>query len=291
MAVIWAAIFIAAVLAFVIHVLAQHWQKLLRDQSWTIRRLLERVRNLESMADPMFLQRLNEASPMPLEQVYTLTLRLDDHFWSDAVRASEEDRAFIRENGSFVGSIKIERWRSHTVVTVKEVLPDKKASGWQTRSLDFYSDPARNTDTFQLWEIALSRSGLSLERPPYLELILHGNSIELWGHLASGAGRPSGNGRHGTPDREDVIFFRVPLDMAQLAEFRSHDPAEAANGHGNPIMFEPGASGKSWRAFYSDRDDALGFEWQLRVHDLTKRSEWERWKILESGPPIPLERD
>src|ERR1039457_2168628 len=185
MDILWTAVGIAVIVAFVFYVLAQHWQRLLRQQNWTIRRLFERVQSLEEMADPEWRRRLSDAVPVPLEQVFTLSFRLDDRFWHDAVRSTEDDLKFIREYGSFVGAVKLERWRSHTVATITEVLPDRKATGWQTRALDFYPDPARNGDALSLWELALSRSGLSAERPPSLELQLRANSLELRGHLIS----------------------------------------------------------------------------------------------------------
>jgi len=282
MEILWPALGIAVIVVFVFYVLAQHWQRVLRQQNWTVRHLFERVRNLEAVADPQFLQRLTEAAPMPLEQVFTLSFRFDDRFWHDAVHASEDDRKFIREYGSFVGSVKLERWRSHTVATITEVLPDRKSTGWQTRTLDFYSDPAKSGDALTLWELALSRPGPSAERPPSLELLLSGNSMELCGHFIPPSGKDFGNG-HGSvpPDWDDVVFFRVPLDTAQLAMFRSHDPASTgSNGNGNNGNGD--ATANSWEAFYSGRNEDLGTEWQLRLRDLTKKSEWERWKILET---------
>jgi hypothetical protein len=282
MEILWPALGIAVIVVFVFYVLAQHWQRVLRQQNWTVRHLFERVRNLEAVADPQFLQRLTEAAPMPLEQVFTLSFRFDDRFWHDAVHASEDDRKFIREYGSFVGSVKLERWRSHTVATITEVLPDRKSTGWQTRTLDFYSDPAKSGDALTLWELALSRPGPSAERPPSLELLLRGNSMELCGHFIPPSGKDFGNG-HGSvpPDWDDVVFFRVPLDTAQLAMFRSHDPASTgSNGNGNNGNGD--ATANSWEAFYSGRNEDLGTEWQLRLRDLTKKSEWERWKILET---------
>ncbi len=172
MDILWTAVGIAVIVVFVFYVLAQHWQRLLRQQNWTIRRLFERVQSLEEMADPEWRRRLSDAVPVPLEQVFTLSFRLDDRFWHDAVRATEDDLKFIREYGSFVGAVKLERWRSHTVATITEVLPDRKATGWQTRALDFYPDPANSGDALSLWELALSRPGLSAERPPSLELLL-----------------------------------------------------------------------------------------------------------------------
>lgn len=283
MDILWTAVGIAVIVAFVFYVLAQHWQRLLRQQNWTIRRLFERVQSLEEMADPEWRRRLSDAVPVPLEQVFTLSFRLDDRFWHDAVRSTEDDLKFIREYGSFVGAVKLERWRSHTVATIAEVLPDRKATGWQTRALDLYPDPARNGDALSLWELALSRPGLSAERPPSLELLLRANSLELRGHLISAAPDPSGNGHAAAADNGDVLFFRVPLDTAGLAEFRSHDPADSAgNGNGNAAGGEAGVNGNSWQAFYSHHNEELGIEWQLRLRDLTRKSEWERWKILES---------
>jgi hypothetical protein len=269
----------------VFFVLAQHWQRVLRQQSWTIRRLLERVRDLEEMTDPEFRRRLNESAPLPLEQVFTLTFRLSDRFWHDALHTTEDDMRFIREFGSFVGSVKLERWRSHTVATITEVLPDRKATGWQTRSLDFYPDAAKSGGALTLWELALARPGLSAERPPSLELVLRENSVDLIGHLTGGA---SANGNRTQTGHEEAMLFRVPLDTSLLAEFRSHDPSDGAdNGSGNSGTDEILASANSWHAFYSGRNDDLGIEWQLRLRDLNKKSEWERWKILESAA-MPL---
>jgi hypothetical protein len=284
MDVLWPALAIAAIVVFVFYILAQHWQRILRQQAFTIRRLFERVRDLEEMADPEFRRRIGEAAPVPLERVFTLSFRLADRFWRDALHASEEDRQFVRECGSFVGSVKLELWRSHMVATITEVLPDQKTAGWQTRSLDFYSDPAKTSATLTLWELALSRPGLSAERPPSLELVLRRNSMELCGHLAHRGNGASENDDRVSSGQDDVVFFRVPLDTAQLAEFRSHDPAgNGNNGNGSPGTTEMPGNGNSWEAFYSHRDEELGIEWQLRLRDLTKKSEWERWGILDTA--------
>jgi hypothetical protein len=274
------ALLIAIGLAFVVFVLVQHSQRILRHQSGSIKRLLERMRNLESISDPMFLQRLNEAAPMPLEQIFTISFRLDDVFWTRALRASDEVRRFVREYGSFVGSVKLERWRSHTVATIAEIPPDRKATGWQTRSLELYSDPARANDSCTLWEMPLAPAGAGAERPPSLELLLRANTVEFLGHLAPNDGSTEGNGHDGSAF-EDVVFFRIPLDTAQLARFRAEDPAANGNGHGE--KHELSRLAKSWQTFYLGGDETLGIEWQLRMHDLTKKSEWERWKILESA--------
>src|SRR5271170_5129056 len=197
MEILWPALGIAVIVVFVFYVLAQYWQRLLRQQNWTIRHLFERVQSLEELSDPEWRRKISEAAPVPLEQVFTFTFLLGDRFWRDALRLSEDDQKFVHEYGSFVGAIKLERWRSHTVATITEVLPDRKATGWQTRSLDFYSDPFKGGDTVLLWELALARLGLSAERPPSLELVLRTNSLELRGRSLSAAA--SGNG-HGAAD-------------------------------------------------------------------------------------------
>jgi hypothetical protein len=287
MDILWPALCIAAIVVFVFYVLAQHWQRLLRQQNWTIGKLLDRVQSLEQMADPVWRHRLSEAAPLPLEQVLNFSFSLGDRFWRDTICVSEDDRRFIREFGSLVGSVKLERWRSHTVATITEVLPDRKSTGWQTRSLDFYADTSTSAEALSLWELALARPGVSIERPPSLELVLRANAIELRGHFVDLGELPgvSGNTHGAAADAGDVIFFRVPLDSASLAQFRSHDPADTS-GSGKPAVHHH-ANVNSWQAFYSFCDEEAGIDWQLRLRDLTQKAEWEQWKILDS-PAIPV---
>lgn len=294
MEILWPALGIAAIVVFVFYVLAEYWRRVLRQQSWIIRRLADRVQNLEDMVDPELRRRLGEAAPVPLEQVFTLSVRWSERFWREALHTSDEARQFIRDHGSLLGSVKLERWRSHTVATVTEILPERKTAGWQTRTLDLYPDARKGGEALTLWELALSPAGLSAERPPSLELVLRANALVLRGHLEALAELPAGNGHAAASRRDEVVFFRVPLDPEQLAEFRSHDPqladAGAGNNGGQSVAGDIGAVGNSWQAFYSDRNDALGIEWQLRLRDLGKKAEWERWRILESGA-IPVAGD
>jgi len=286
MDILWQAVGVSLIVFFVFFVLARHWQRLLRQQSLTIRHLAQRVSNLEEMADPELRRRLSEAAPVPLEQVLTFSLRLGERFWRETLRMTEESRKFIREFGAFLGSAKLERWRSHTVATITEILPDRKTSGWQTRTLDFYPDPDRRDDSLTLWELALARAELSSERPPSIELVLLADALELRGHLEPGASR---NGHGAAPADGNVTFFRVPFDLALLAEFRDANPltADAEEDAGaNGATVSTSANPSSWQAVYFDRNDALGIEWQLRVRDLGKKAEWDRWRILESASPF-----
>jgi hypothetical protein len=287
MEILWPALGISVIVTFVFAVLASHWQRILKQQSWMIRRLADRVRNLEEIGDPEFRRRLSESSPVPLEQVFTLSFRFSDRFWRDTLAIDAEQRKSIQALGSFVGSVKLDRWRSHTVATITEVLPESAAARWQTRSLDFYPDASSGSDALTLWELNLSRTNGSARRPPSLELVLRKNSVELRGHLLPHALAGSGNDNSQGTREGEPVFFRVPLDVSRLAEFRSHEPLagdreEIRESQDAELSRE--SNGNSWRAFYSSDDEALGIEWQLWVRDLGKRAEWDRWKILDSSP-------
>jgi hypothetical protein len=288
MEILWSAVGICVIVCFLFYLLAQHWQQALRKQSWTIRRLADRVQSLEDLADPQFRRRIGESAPMPLKQVFTFSFRLSDRFWRDKLQIRDEDWEFIRRFGSFVGSVKLERWRSHTVATITEVLPASSSARWQARSLDFYPDPAKNDDAITLWELRLAPTNELAPRPPSLELILRRNAVELRGHLASSVAGASGNGHPDPSSEDEVVFIRVPLDHALLAEFRCHDPAgTTGNGNSEPETTAIPVDGNSWQTFYSRADQDLGIEWQLRLRDLTKKAESERSRILESAKTPP----
>src|ERR1700685_3496742 len=103
MEILWPSLGSCVLVGFVFFVLAQHWQRLLRNQNFTIRRLSDRVRTLEAMDDPEFRRRLNESSPSPLEQVFTFSLRLSDRFWRETLHATDESLSFIRASGTLLG--------------------------------------------------------------------------------------------------------------------------------------------------------------------------------------------
>jgi len=285
MEILWSAVGICVIVCFVFYVLATHWQRVLRHQSWMVRKLGDRVQELEEISDPQFRRRLGESAPMPLEQVYTLAFRLSDRFWQETLGISEENRSFIRRFGSFVGSVKLERWRSHTVATITEVLPESKTASWQSRAIDFYPDSESEADSLTLWELRLAPQNRSASRPPSLELILQRRALELRGHLLhSSSPSDNGNGNGAEAPDQDVTFFRVPLNFSELVDFRSQDPVEdAGSDEGNSSSNGAGAPTGSWRAFYSSADEEIGFEWQLRLRDLTRKAEWDRWQILEAG--------
>lgn len=274
MDILWGAMGICAIVCLLFYALATRWQRILRQQSWMMRKLAERVKTLEEVSDPQFRQRLSESAPMPLEQVFTFSFRLSEQFWRGTLGSSDKDWEFVRRFGSVVGAIKIEVWRSHSVVTITEALPTSSTAQWQERLLDLYPDDSR--EALCLWELPLRLPNGSNEHPPSLGLLLRGKVIELRGHLQ---GDESGPGVNGGGPVGDVTFFRVPLDTAQLAEFRSHEPDENSGSSSNSESGQPAST--AWRAFYSFSDDRAGFDWQLWVRDLTRKAEWDRWKILE----------
>ena len=277
MDILWPAIGISVVVGFVFYVLASHWGRTIRQQAWTIQRLSDRVQMLEEVDNPLFRDRISKSSPVPLEQVFTFTFRLNDRFWRQTLGLSPDEARAAQSFGTLVGSVKLERWRSHTIATITEVLPESKTAKWQTRSLDYYPAPNGRSDALTLWEmpVQLPSNG---NRPPSLELLLRRNTVELLGR-----GVCCEDGAHGNRSAasEDVTFFSAPLDSVLLAEFRSHDPTENGNGTGNGT-----SNGMvSWRTFYAWNDEKTGIEWQLRMLDLNVKSEWERWKVLESAAP------
>jgi len=159
------------------------------------------------------------------------------------------------------------------VATIMEVLPEGRLAGWQTRSLDLYSAGTEGAGAVTLWEAPLARPRGLAEIPPSLELLLRQNSLELCRRQPcfSAETEPSEQIRNG-----GTVFLRVPLDVALLSEFRSHDPLSSTS--------ESPANGNFWQTFYSSEDRDLGYEWQLSLRDLEKKAEWEHWKILEPAP-------
>jgi cell division protein FtsL len=284
MDILWVALAVCVIVGFVFVVLARHWQRLLVHQSWTIRRLTDRVASLEEVADPNFRRKLDESAPSPLERVYTFSFRVNDDFWRKTVKATPRQLQYIRDHGNFLGSVKIEVWRSHTVVTVTEVLPQAKSATWQTRSFDVFPDDLANADqAITLWEMSLADEKFSANsgRVPTLELRWREGELEL-----------CSRSDHFMTNEDDTItlapqeqmLFAVPLNSERLAQFRAAD--ESGNGDMGDVIERiaegsPVAAGNSWVVMFEREDDSLGIEWNLSLRDLTRQSDWKRWKVFE----------
>jgi hypothetical protein len=273
--ILWLMLGGAALVGFVFFILARHWTKILRHQTWTLRQLSLRVHELEALADPAFRRRLEESAPVPLEQVFTLTLRFSDGFWKNTLGLRPEDERHIREFGSFVGSVKFERWRSHTVANVNEVLPASQSARWQTRTLHYFSNSSAEGDGVQLWELALGPREAALHRADFLELQIVSRHAVDCVELRSRHSRP----HVAASPAQDDLLFSIPLDRAMLALHRTPEPDAVAAPDGG-VRTDAECT---WKGFYSFQDNARGIEWQLWMQDLTQKAEWERWKILDAA--------
>jgi hypothetical protein len=279
MEILWPSVGISVLVCLVFYILAQHWRRVLRRHSWMLRQLGERLRALEEVSDPEFRKRLGESSPMPLEQVFTFSFRLSEQFWRGTLALTDKDWEFVRRFGSFVGSVKLERWRSHTVATITEALPASATAQWQKRSLDLYAGDGKEDGAISIWQLPLRLPTGTTERPPALELVLDRNAIKLCGDWEQGGKVDQANRAAASCE---ATIFRVPLDFAQLAEFRRREPAGGREERGpNSMANGPPTEAASWRAFYAFADERVGFEWQLGIRDLVRKADWDRWKILE----------
>jgi hypothetical protein len=284
MDILWVALAVCVIVGFVFIVLARHWQRLLVHQSWTIRRLTDRVSSLEEVADPNFRRKLDESSPSPLERVYTFSFRVNDDFWRKTVKATPRQLQYIREHGNFLGSVKIEQWRSHTVVTVTEVLPQAKSATWQTRSFDVFPDDIANSEhPITLWEMSLAdeKSCANSGRVPTLELRWREGELEL---CARSDRFMAAEDSTITLTPQEQMLFAVPLNPERLAPFRAAH--ESSNGEMRDVLERveeglPASHGNSWIAMFEREDDSLGIEWNLSLRDLTRQSAWKRWKVFE----------
>ena len=277
MDIIWVAFGICVVVGFVFYVLTQYWQRLLTRHSRAIRDLTERVQALEAIEDPEFRRKLGDSAPSPLEQVSTFSLRLSERFWENALEATREEIAYVKANGKFLGSVKIERWRSHSVVTVYEILPQSKSAEWASRSIDVYSaNGSGGSEPVTLWELPLAaHADYSPAAAPSVELRLKENGIELRAvHGRFGSGQSNG----GEARAEECVFFCLPLDPARLAMYRK---ANASTKDDAEVQVGSTERENTWIAYFADQNEKRGIEWELCIRDLGRKEQWDRWRILE----------
>jgi hypothetical protein len=280
---LWMAVAISVVVGFVFYAMASYWGRLLRNHSKAIRFLTERVEALEEMEDPRLRQRLDDSAPSPLEQVYIFSFRLGERFWPETIGATPMQMRYIREHGKFLGSAKIERWRSHMTVTLTELLPQNQSAGWQTRTVDIY--PVNGSSgSASLWELYLEPPANSAghETHPVLELRYEEELLVL---RARGGKLPSNADRTAAPGNGDRVLFHVPLNTDLLSEYRvNEEDAQVANGEDGAAVPRGRQRKDSWVTFYRHEDEKQGVDWQLCLRDLGRKAAWEQWKIVEPQP-------
>jgi len=273
MDILWTAVGICIIVGFCFYVLAGQWGRVIRQHSAMFRDLFGRVQELEG--------RFGDSTLVPIEQVFILSFRLSEQFWNSTLKLNGTDMAFVRKFGSVVGSVKIEKWRSHFVATITELLPGPAAK-WQTRAVDFYPGDSGH-DTLLLWELPFAPLA-ELSPVTSLELILRRSSVELQGRIttAPSAHASGGNGNAPVETEATAVFFHVPLETELLTRFQCDDPSQGApESSGNFQSAQILAEQPAWKSFYSYRDEDSGIEWDLRLMDLENKVRWDRWKILD----------
>lgn len=279
MDVLWAAVAICAIVSLVLYVLAASWQRLLRSHSRAIRDLLQRIETLESMEDPFVRNKIGQLTPSPLEQVHILSFRLSEHFWRDTIGATEHQVRYVHEHGTFVGTVKMEVWRSHVAITLRELLPQSRSADWRTRTLDIYDEESK-----VLWELCLA--------PAANSRMTEGPSVQLRYENQSFILTARNNTRQTsleTIDHEPVderIVFRIPLDLEQLAEFRVRETDLGNDEVGADVAGAFAANGDHGIgnvASFSYQDERQGVDWQLHTRELNGRASSEHWTIMEPG--------
>jgi hypothetical protein len=278
MEILWVGLGISAVVGLVFYIMASQWARLLKSHSKAIRFLTQRVEALEEMEDPRLRRRIDDSAPSPLEQVYIFSFRLADRFWSDTIGASAEQMRYIREEGKFLGSAKIERWRSHISVTLTELLPQSQSAGWQTRTVDIY--PAKESSgTALLWEMYLEPpvNSAPQEAHPALELRFEEELVVLRERHGKVAARGEGKTISG-----DRVIFHVPLNADLLSDYRVKEEERIESEDEGKDEFTPQLQRTdSWLTFYQYQDDIQGVDWQLCLRDLERKAAWEQWNIVE----------
>jgi|ERR1700683_3814231 len=284
---LWVALGISAIVGLVFVVLGRHWQKLLAQQAWSIRRLTDRLRSLEEVTDPVFQRKLEATTPSPLERVYTFALRFEEDFWNRTVQATESQRRYVRQYGNFLGSVKIECWRRHVVVTVAEVLPEGKSASWQTRTFDIFPDDlARSREALILWQMDLAgeMSEPAERKWSTVELRWKGDQIEFcWRYSNTLAEAASG-------EISERTLFTVPLDAKQLANYRTNEwdgefeDEQGETGGQKAGSVTPIDQPRQAVSFFGNHDVETGVEWNLSMRDLSSPGEQQHWKVYEVLP-------
>jgi hypothetical protein len=277
MELVWAALGAGAI--FAIFSLFASRRRFQTQQSWARRRLTSRMAEVEreSRFDPSASD--SEPAQSFIEQVCVFSMSLTERFWNQTLQATAEEMAFIHENGAFLSTVKIERGHSHVIVTVAEVLPERRAAEWHIRSFELFpGSSSLNRGGVILWELRTAELPEASHSFGYrgVELRFEQNSLAL-----SIRDYPS-DGHPGRSEPHRRLVARIPLDVGLLSRFRVTDPA--ANPHG------PEGAAKTQARFPADApsisffehiDEEAGLVWHLCRQEFIRRESSARSATVE----------
>lgn len=273
MNILWTALAICLIVSFVFYVFALSWQRTLRGHSRAIHILYQRLESLESMEAPFLRQKIGKLMPSQLEEVCIFNLSFSERFWRHSLEMTDEQVCDIRENAALLGSVKLDVWRRHTTVTVTELLPLAKSSGWQNRTMEIYGSD--NPTVTRLWELCLGPNGNSADRDGRcLQLRFRNKALEL----ALSSSRTLTEIRN-SKTSDERLFFRVPLDAEHLADYRVDDP-----DLGEFLLRE--VVKDRMVACFSNEDEDVGIGWHLSIRALDGGVS-DKWKFTE---PVQVHR-
>lgn len=278
MDILWAGLAVCALVAVVFYALAKSWQRVLRKQSRAIGALFQRIEALEGMEDPLMQRRIRELAPSPLQQVHVFSFRLGERFWRKMLKVSSAQMQYLHEHATFIGSMKLEMWQSHTVITLHEIRPQNQSASWQTRSIGIY--PSDSPKQHVLWELTLgAQSKWQHETESALELRYERGAIVLG--IRNEPRQPAAAPRNS--EIGERIVFRLPLDAEQLANFRVSNEeieeftAQSEGTDGHAEVHETLTRSE----LFSFEDEGQDVSWRLCIRDLHRSSTARTWVTVE----------
>lgn len=267
MNILWTALAICLIVSFVFYVFAVSWQRTLRGHSRAIHTLHQRLESLESMEAPFLRRKIGELMPSQLEEVCIFNLSFSERFWRRSLEMTDEEVCDIRENAALLGSVKLDVWRRHTTITVTELLPLAKSTGWQNRTMEAYGSDTPTVT--RLWELGLGPNADSAERDGRcLQLRFRDKTLEL----AISCSRTLTEA-HGSKSADERVFFRVPLDAERLADYRVDDADLREFPEGEMVKDRMVAT-------FSDEDEEAGIGWRLSIRALDGGVS-DKWRFME----------
>ena len=282
MDILWIVVGGGIFVVFGLLVIAQHWHEQFVRGAIALNALKDRLTVLEEIADPERLRRLGKSASSPLERVYTISILFDNRFWRDTLQLSSEAMAFVRMSGTFLGSIKIECWRTHSIATMSEVLPSSKSAPWQTRSVDIYAGDSRiEQGGLSLWTLALHASQPTAPaRFSELDLRLERNALGLYAKAAPSAAGFLGQGGESTTDE---LLIVIPLSPVGLAKYEATDEEPDLETGFEAVPPGNGSHGEanSRTTVFENRNEEQGIDWRLSLREFVLTDGPRRPKVLE----------